>query len=114
MTLEEVAERLGKAPSTIKNNFKRTQETLAKQGVALIRNGTNNYDIEIIDKTKTYFTISQLIDALEEWKNEVGDVPVYRFDGRGTNLESVYRVILVDNNKVYGGISDFIQAIVID
>ena len=34
MTLEEVAERLGRSPNTIKKNFKRTQETLAKQGVS--------------------------------------------------------------------------------
>ena len=42
MTLEEVAERLGKSPNTIEKNFKRTQTNLAKQGVSLIRRGPND------------------------------------------------------------------------
>ena len=50
MTLEEVAERLGRSPNTIKKNFKRTQETLAKQGVSLTKSG-DDYNIQIIDKS---------------------------------------------------------------
>jgi len=45
MTLKEVAEQLNKAESTIYKNFRRTQETLAKSGIILIRNGKDDYEI---------------------------------------------------------------------
>ena len=112
MTLEEVAERLGRSPNTIKKNFKRTQETLAKQGVSLTKSG-DDYNIQIIDKQKVYFTISQLIEVLEEWKEELGDIPVYRVD-QDTNLQTVYRVFPFDNDKIFQGLGDYKRAIIID
>ena len=88
MTLEEVAKRLGRSPNTIKKNFKRTQETLAKQGVSLI-------------------------EVLEEWKEELGDIPVYRIN-QDTNLQTVYRVFPFDNDKIFKGLGDYERAIIID
>lgn len=112
MTLEEVAERLGRSPNTIKKNFKRTQETFAKQGVSLTKSG-DDYNIQIIDKQKVYFTISQLIEVLEEWKEELGDIPVYRIN-QDTNLQTVYRVFPFDNDKIFKGLGDYERAIIID
>ena len=39
MTLQEVCRVLGKSEGTIKKNFKRTQENLAKKGIILTRAG---------------------------------------------------------------------------
>lgn len=39
MTLQEVCLQLGKSESTIKQNFKRTQDTLAKKGIILMKKG---------------------------------------------------------------------------
>ena len=39
MTLQEVAQQLGKSESTIYKNFRRTQETLLKKGIILTRWG---------------------------------------------------------------------------
>ena len=52
MTLNEVAQKLGKSPSTIRNNLKRTQENLKKKGILLIKRETNCYEIEYIDLDK--------------------------------------------------------------
>lgn len=49
MTLKEVAQQLGKSESTIKNQFSRTQKTLAKKGIILMRWGRGEkveYEIE--------------------------------------------------------------------
>lgn len=99
MTLEEVAERLGRSPNTIRKNFKRTQETLEKQGVLLIRNGTNDYSIVLIDgeEDKRILTISQLIGILEEWKEEIGDVKIYKLIG-DTTVQEAYRVFPVESS----------------
>ena len=114
MTLEEVAERLGKSPNTIEKNFKRTQTNLAKQGVSLIRRGPNDYDIAIIDKSKAYFTISQLIGALEDWKEELGDIPVYRMNGNQNHLVPTYRVFNIESKTILGATEGYDRVIVID
>lgn len=49
MTLEEVAQLLGRDKNTIYYNFSRTQRTLAKKGIILMRWGRGedaNYEIE--------------------------------------------------------------------
>ena len=46
MTLQEVAQQLGKQESTIYKNFKRTQESLLKKGIVLTRWGPDDYEIE--------------------------------------------------------------------
>ena len=49
MTLKEAAIRLGKSENTIKNQFPRTRDTLAKRGIILTREGkgeTAEYFIE--------------------------------------------------------------------
>jgi predicted transcriptional regulator len=53
MTLQEVSQKLGKSEATIYKNFKRTQETLAKKGIILKREGkgeTVSYSIEYENK----------------------------------------------------------------
>lgn len=65
MTLEETALRLGLSSNTILKNFKRTQDNLAKRGVKLTKIGTNNYEIQVIDEKKIFYTISQLIEDLD-------------------------------------------------
>ena len=42
MTLKEAAIRLGKSENTIKNQFPRTRDNLAKRGIILIRDGKGN------------------------------------------------------------------------
>ena len=56
MTLQEVAQQLGKSESTIYKNFKRTQESLLKKGIILTRWGTDDYEIEYEEEEseKTY------------------------------------------------------------
>jgi len=49
MTLQEVAQQLGKSESTIYKNFKRTQQTLMKKGIILTRWGKDDYEIEYED-----------------------------------------------------------------
>lgn len=52
MTLKEVAQILGKEPSTIYKNFFRTQKTLAKKGIILTKWGSGKdteYEIEYED-----------------------------------------------------------------
>ena len=39
MTLQEVCRILGKSENTLKRNFKRTQENLAKKGIILTKKG---------------------------------------------------------------------------
>lgn len=39
MTLQEVCKILGKSENTLKTNFKRTQENLAKKGIILTKEG---------------------------------------------------------------------------
>ena len=39
MTLQEVCKILGKSENTLKRNFKRTQENLAKKGIILTKKG---------------------------------------------------------------------------
>lgn len=99
MTLEEVAERLGKAPSTIKNNFKRTQETLAKQGISLTKNG-DNYSLEIIKEKVQNVKISQLIQVLTKLQNEIGDVIIYKTTEKG--FCPIHKIF----NANFQGISD--------
>lgn len=53
MTLDEVAQLLGKEKSTIYYNFARTQQTLAKKGIILTRWGRGDnaeYEIEYEEK----------------------------------------------------------------
>jgi AraC-like DNA-binding protein len=49
MTLKEVALTLGKSESTLTHNFRRTQETLKKKGILLMKWGKGKdaeYEIE--------------------------------------------------------------------
>ena len=43
MTLQEVSKLLGKSEVTLYKNFKRTQQTLAKKGIILSREGKGEY-----------------------------------------------------------------------
>lgn len=55
MTLEQVAYELGYKPSTIKKNFKRTQEQLRKEGIILTK-----------DRFGYYFKMPDELDYIEE------------------------------------------------
>lgn len=78
MTLQEVAQQLGKSESTIYRNFKRTQETLLKKGIILTRWGPDDYEIEYEDSDKLSYIedehrkqrIAKLEKELEELRGQ--------------------------------------------
>ena len=78
MTLQEVAQQLGKSESTIYRNFKRTQETLLKRGIILTRWGPDDYEIEYEDSDKLSYIedeqrkqrIAKLEKELEELRGQ--------------------------------------------
>lgn len=78
MTLQEVAQQLGKEESTIYRNFKRTQDTLLKKGIILTRWGPDDYEIEYEDSDKLSYIedeqrkqrIAKLEKELEELKGQ--------------------------------------------
>jgi len=78
MTLQEVAQQLGKSESTIYRNFKRTQETLLKKGIILTRWGPDDYEIEYEDSDKLSYIedeqrkqrIARLEKELEELRGQ--------------------------------------------
>ena len=78
MTLQEVAQQLGKSESTIYKNFRRTQETLLKKGIILTRWGPDEYEIEYEDSDKLSYLeekqrkqrIAKLEKELEELRGQ--------------------------------------------
>ena len=78
MTLQEVAQQLGKSESKIYRNFKRTQETLLKKGIILTRWGPDDYEIEYEDSDKLSYIedeqrkqrIAKLEKELEELRGQ--------------------------------------------
>lgn len=78
MTLQEVAQQLGKSESTIYRNFKRTQETLLKKGIILTRWDPDDYEIEYEDSNKLSYIedeqrkqrIAKLEKELEELRGQ--------------------------------------------
>lgn len=78
MTLQEVAQQLGKSESTIYKNFRRTQETLLKKGIILTRWGPDDYEIEYEDSDKLSYIedeqrkqrIAKLEKELEELRGQ--------------------------------------------
>ena len=78
MTLQEVAQQLGKSESTIYRNFTRTQETLLKKGIILTRWGPDDYEIEYEDSDRLSYIedeqrkqrIAKLEKELEELRGQ--------------------------------------------
>ena len=77
MTLQEVAQQLGKQESTIYKNFKRTQESLIKKGIVLTRWGPDDYEIEYEEVDESFLEerdrqrrIERLKKQLEELKGQ--------------------------------------------
>ena len=75
MTLQEVAQQLGKQESTIYKNFKRTQESLLKKGIILTRWGKDDYEIEYEDnKDMTYLQEKQRKEQIEYHKRKLQEL----------------------------------------
>ena len=74
MTLQEVAQQLGKSESTIYKNFRRTQETLLKKGIVLTRLGPDEYEIEYEEADETYLEEKQRQNQIEYHKRKLQEL----------------------------------------
>lgn len=74
MTLQEVAQQLGKSESTIYKNFRRTQETLLKKGIILTRWGPDEYEIEYEEADMTYLQEKQRKAQIEYHKRKLQEL----------------------------------------
>lgn len=74
MTLQEVAQQLGKNENTIYKNFRRTQESLLKKGIILTRWGPDDYEIEYEDKDMTYLQEKQRQKEIEYHKRKLQEL----------------------------------------
>lgn len=74
MTLQEVAQQLGKSESTIYKNFRRTQETLLKKGIILTRWGPDEYEIEYEEADMTYLEEKQRKAQIEYYKRKLQEL----------------------------------------
>ena len=75
MTLQEVAQQLGKSESTIYKNFRRTQETLLKKGIILTRWGPDDYEIEYEETGKlSYMEEKQRKQRIVKLEKELEDL----------------------------------------
>ena len=74
MTLQEVAQQLGKSESTIYKNFRRTQETLLKKGIILTRWGPDEYEIEYEEADMTYLKEKQRKAQIEYHKRKLQEL----------------------------------------
>jgi IS30 family transposase len=74
MTLQEVAQQLGKSESTIYKNFRRTQETLLKKGIILTRWGPDEYEIEYEEADMTYLEEKQRKAQIEYHKRKLQEL----------------------------------------
>jgi transposase len=74
MTLQEVAQQLGKSENTIYKNFRRTQETLLKKGIILTRWGPDEYEIEYEEADMTYLEEKQRKAQIEYHKRKLQEL----------------------------------------
>lgn len=74
MTLQEVAQQLGKSESTIYKNFRRTQETLLKKGIILTRWGPDEYEIEYEEADMTYLQEKQRKAQIEYHRRKLQEL----------------------------------------
>lgn len=74
MTLQEVAQQLGKSENTIYKNFRRTQETLLKKGIILTRWGPDEYEIEYEEADMTYLEEKQQKAQIEYHKRKLQEL----------------------------------------
>jgi AraC-like DNA-binding protein len=74
MTLQEVAQQLGKSESTIYKNFRRTQETLLKKGIILTRWGPDEYEIEYEEADETYLEEKQRQNQIEYHRRKLQEL----------------------------------------
>ena len=74
MTLQEVAQQLGKQESTIYKNFKRTQESLLKKGIILTRWGPDDYEIEYEEVDESFLEERTRQRKIERLKGGMADL----------------------------------------
>ena len=74
MTLQEVAQQLGKSENTIYKNFRRTQETLLKKGIILTRWGPDEYEIEYEEADETYLEEKQRQNQIKYHKRKLQEL----------------------------------------
>ena len=74
MTLQEVAQQLGKQESTIYKNFKRTQESLLKKGIILTRWGPDDYEIEYEEVDESFLEERDRQRRIERLRKELEEL----------------------------------------
>jgi transcriptional antiterminator len=74
MTLQEVAQKLGRSESTIYKNLKRTQDSLEKKGILLIKRGVDDYILDYLDPEDDETYLERLTRERKELREkEKGD-----------------------------------------
>lgn len=74
MTLQEVAQEIGRSEKTIYKNFKRTQAALLKRGIILTRWGPDEYEVEYEEKEMSYLEEKQRKNKIDYLKRKLQEL----------------------------------------